>query len=154
MIALIDDDDYEKLSKIKWYYRKNEGYAVGNLPSPEKGVYPKVLMHRYIMDAPKGKQVDHINGNKLDNRKSNLRIATASTNKANCGLRKSNTSGYKGVSIQKGRTKKWAAQIKVDYNRIHLGYFYTKEEAALAYNEAALKYFGEFAKLNILKEEE
>jgi hypothetical protein len=153
--ATIDDEDYEKVSKVNWYYRK-EGYAVGNLPSPEKGVYPKVLMHRYIVDAPKGTQVDHINGNKLDNRKDNLRIANASTNKANCGVRSTNTSGYKGVVFVKARKhldKVWAAQIKVDYKTIGLGYFETKEEAAEAYNKAAVKYFGEFALLNIIEEE-
>jgi hypothetical protein len=149
--VLVDDEDYEKLSKLTWYFRK-QGYAVGNLPSPENGVYPKVLMHRYILNAPKGTQVDHINGNKLDNRRCNLRIANASKNKANCGIRSNNTSGYKGVTKATGRRKNkpWTAQIKVNYKRIHLGYFETKESAALAYNEAALKYFGEFAKLNEL----
>lgn len=155
MIALVDAEDYEMLSKVKWYFRK-EGYAVGNLPSPSKGVYPKVLMHRYILDAPKGTQVDHINGNKLDNRRENLRLANASTNKANDGMRSTNTSGYKGVVFAKARKHlptPWAAQIKVNYKTIGLGYFATKEEAALAYNEAAVKYFGEFAKLNTLKGE-
>jgi hypothetical protein len=153
MTALVDDEDYEKLTKINWYYRR-EGYAVGNLPSPEKGVYPKVLMHRYILDAPKGTQVDHINGNKLDNRKENLRIANASTNKANDGLRSTNTSGHKGVTKASGSRKRkpWVAQIKVNYEHIHLGYYATTEEAAKAYNEAALKYFGEFAKLNVVEE--
>lgn len=153
MTVLVDDEDYEWLSKVNWYFRK-EGYAVGNLPSPSKGVYPKVLMHRYILDAPKGTQVDHINGNKLDNRKENLRIANASTNKANCGLRSSNTSGYKGVVFAKARKHlptPWAAQIKVNYKTIGLGYFSTKEEAALAYNEASLNHFGEFAYLNTIK---
>lgn len=147
-VALVDDEDFDKLNAVKWYYRK-EGYAVGNLPSPEKGMYPKVLMHRYIMDAQKGQQIDHINGDKLDNRKENLRVANASTNKANCGLRKSNTSGYKGVSKATGkRNKQWTAEIKVNYKRKNLGYFYTPEEAAEAYNKAAIEAFGEFAKLN------
>lgn len=147
-IALVDDEDFKEISRITWYYRR-EGYAVGNLPSPEKGVYPKVLMHRYIMDAKKGEQVDHINGNKLDNRRENLRIANASTNKANCGLRSNNKSGYKGVYKASGkRNKQWTASIKVNYEKISLGYFFTPEEAALAYNEAAVKHFGEFAKLN------
>lgn len=155
VVTLVDDEDFEMLSKVTWYFRK-EGYAVGNLPSPSKGVYPKVLMHRYILNAPKGSQVDHVNENKLDNRRENLRLATASTNKANSGMRSINTSGYKGVVYVKARkhlSTPWAAQIKINYKTIGLGYFEVKEEAAKSYNEAAVKYFGEFAKLNIIKED-
>jgi hypothetical protein len=149
-IALVSDEDYEKVNIINWYYRK-EGYAVGNLKSPSKGIYPKILLHRYIMNAQKGVQIDHINGNKLDNRRENLRVANASLNKANCGLRSNNKSGYKGVQYRKDRNKCWFASIKVNYKLISLGYYYTPEEAARAYNEGAIKYFGEFSKLNELK---
>lgn len=137
-VALIDDEDFEKLNEFNWYFRK-EGYAVSNT---------KHLMHRLVMNAPKGYQVDHINLNKLDNRKSNLRLANASTNKANDGLRANNTSGYKGVQCMRGRKKPWMSRIKVNYKNIYLGYYYTPEEAARAYNEAAYIYFGEYARLN------
>jgi hypothetical protein len=148
-IALVDDEDFEELSEIKWYFRK-EGYAVGNLPSPKKGVYPKQLMHRHIMSAKKGQQIDHINGNKLDNRKCNLRIADASLNQANSKLRSTNTTGYRGVQYKKDRKKCWYATIKHNYKVICLGYFETKKEAGLAYNEKAKELFGEFARLNVI----
>ena len=90
------------------------------------------------------KQIDHINGNKSDNRISNLRLATASQNLSNKGITKSNTSGYKGVSFNRTK-KKWMASIKVNKKSINLGYFLTPEEASEAYKAAAIKHHGEFA---------
>jgi hypothetical protein len=92
-------------------------------------------------------QVDHINGNTLDNRKENLRICTQNQNGKNRLLNKNNVSGYKGVTYKKAN-KLWCAQIVVNYHKMYLGLFTTAEAAALAYNEAAKKYHGEFAKLN------
>lgn len=110
-------------------------------------------MHREIIDEKENEHVDHINGNKKDNRKSNLRIATSSQNSRNIGLRKNNTTGYKGVIYEKKRDK-WRAEIKKDYKSIFLGYFDTKEDAAKAYNEASMKYHGEFANLNNVMEDD
>lgn len=98
--------------------------------------------------------IDHINGDGLDNRKQNLRICTKSENACNRGIDRDNTSGYKGVcyiSNKTKRVKRWIAQIAINKKHICIGYFHTKEEAAIAYNEAATKYHGEFAKLNIIK---
>jgi hypothetical protein len=90
-------------------------------------------------------EVDHINHNGLDNRRINLRIATARQNKQNTKIQKSNTSGYKGVT--KDRTK-WRAMIRISGKRVHLGMFDDKRDAAIAYNRAAIKYHGDFACIN------
>lgn len=108
------------------------------------------LMHRVILSSKLERellpteQVDHINNNKLDNRRGNLRVASRQQNGFNTPIGKSNSSGYKGASWNKGANK-WIATIRVDGNKIHLGLFNTKEEAHQAYCEAATKYFGEFA---------
>ncbi len=102
---------------------------------------------------PRGFLVDHINGDKLDNRKSNLRLATRSDNEANKQKRrthagKATSSRYKGVSKMKNRNKCWKATITREKRQMSLGVYYTEEEAAKAYNKAALEHFGEFAVLN------
>lgn len=93
--------------------------------------------------------VDHVNGNKLDNRSENLRLATKAQNMRNRGKPSSNTSGYKGVSYHRP-TNKWKAYIKADYKQRYLGLFDNPEEAARSYNRAALELHGEFAHLNPL----
>lgn len=134
--TLIDSEDLEKVSHYKWFY--GQGYAKTNSG--------KLLMHRLILDFPEG-YIDHKNGNGLDNRKGNLRVCNQSKNIANQGICKTNTSGYKGVSWQKNE-KKWRSYIHVNQKYIHLGYYRNKKEAAKAYDEAALNYFGEFARMN------
>jgi len=105
-------------------------------------------MHREIMDAPAGMEVDHINGNGLDNRKCNLRLATSSQNKRNQRKQRRKTSSkYKGVYWHK-RDKVWVVRIQAEGKEKYIGSYKTEQEAALAYNEAALKYHGEYAKLN------
>lgn len=137
-VAIVDDADYEWLSQFKWCLTagKYAGRCInGNV----------VLMHRIINKTPEGVWTDHINENKLDNRRSNLRDCTSAQNKANVTRRKDNTSGFKGVAVFR---KKWQAYINKDGKRIHLGHFEKKEDAARAYNEAAVDIFGEFARLN------
>lgn len=138
--TLIDADMYEELSKYKWF--KNKGYCKRSTTKNYKTVH--FTMHRVIMQAKKGEYVDHINGDRLDNRRSNLRICSNQENLCNKPKQLNNTSGYKGVTWRK-IAKKWLAQIQVNNKTIHLGYYETKEEAALAYNIAAKKYHGEFA---------
>ena len=142
--AIIDQDDFELVSKYNWHVFAQKGYAGTDLP--RKDGKKKLLMHRLIMNPPDKMEIDHINGNVLDNRKKNLRICT---HQQNC----SNHRGYKklkGVGKVKDRPlkKPYYASIMVNYKRIHLGYFATEIEAAKAYNKGATKYFGEFAKLN------
>jgi hypothetical protein len=141
-VSLIDDDDFKKVQDYKWFINDN-GYVRGYKNWREKYVY----LHRLILDASSMQQVDHINGNRLDNRKENLRITSQQQNTFNAGLRSNNKSGYKGVRLRKD-TKRWSASITHNYKEISLGCFDTKEEAAEAYNRKALELFGEYARLN------
>lgn len=103
------------------------------------------MMHRLILDVPKGAEVDHINGNGLDNRRRNLRICTRSENQWNRRLAPNNTSGFKGVYRFQG---KWRAQIQSFGKKIHIGLYETRIEAARAYDEVAIKCHGDFAATN------
>lgn len=108
-------------------------------------------MHRFILGDTKGLEIDHRDGNGLNNCKSNLRLATRSENMQNSRVPKNNRYGVKGVCFLPNRYgKKWKAAICANNRAITLGHFHTKEEAAKAYNEAAKKYHGEFARLNVI----
>ena len=148
-VALIDDEDYDLVSQYKWCASWNKRtksyYAKTNIRKAD-GTWTMLQMHRLIMNAQKDEQVDHINHDTVDNRKSELRLCTHSQNSHNQGRNSKNTSGYKGVHWYK-RDKKWQAQIKLNGKKIHLGYFSTPEEAHAAYCKAALELHGEFAKV-------
>ena len=141
--SLVDDEDFSILNKHKWTVN-NTGHVWRNGVKDRKN--HGISISRFIMGFPKD-CVDHINGNLLDNRKSNLRICKLEDNAKNKTIYKNNKSGFKGVVRHKGR---WQASIAVDKKDIYLGMFQDKDKAALAYNEAAKKYHGEFAKLNII----
>lgn len=142
-VAIVDDDDYEWLSQQKWCYSK--GYAI-RMSSRKLGKQMGIHMHREILGTPDGMETDHINGDRLDNRKANLRICNHSQNEANQGKLSNNTSGRKGVCWDKNR-QKWLAQIQVNYKQINLGCFTDIEDAAHTYEKAAIEYFGEFARV-------
>lgn len=147
--ALVSDCDYVALRHHQWGYmhtRKGGQYARRTVRD-KQGI--QRLMHDVVARRMglQGPQVDHRNCDTLDNCRSNLRAATNSQNHANEGVRKNNTSGFKGVSWS-AWTGRWMAGIKVNYKRIHLGYFTQKVKAAKAYNQAARKHFGKYARLN------
>jgi len=143
--VLVDEEDYEELSKYNWHSDSNN-YAVRE--SRINKTRLRFIMHRQIMNFPSKKfEIDHINMNQLDNRKTNLRLATHQQNNVNKGNRIDNKTGYKGIYWEKSRNK-WQAHIEVNQKKIHLGRFAIKEDAARAYDTAAKKHFGEFARLN------
>jgi hypothetical protein len=142
--AIVDDEDFEILSKYSWHLGAR-GYACRAVRTGKKTT--QILMHREIMNIPAGMETDHINRNKIDNRKSNLRICTRTQNEQNKPGKVYNTSGYKGVCWHKGFGK-WTARIRVDKKQINLGSFLTAEEAAHVYDKAARKHHGEFAVTN------
>lgn len=142
--AIVDDGDYEWLSQWKWFY--NNGYA-GRRTSKFIGKQKTIKMHSAVMNTPDGMSTDHANGNTLDNRRSNLRICNTSENAMNLRTPNDNTSGYKGVSWHKA-TGKWQVKIGFQKSVIYIGEYNNVTDAALAYNEAARKYFGDFARLN------
>lgn len=143
-VALVDDADYEWLNQWKWYC-SSEGYAERD--EGRRGNRKRILMHRLILGVSKEFQADHINNNRLDNRRANLRTCTYSENNQHRGVSSSNTSGYKGVTFVKV-TKKWRATIRVNRVKVELGSYKNIIDAARAYNQAAKKYHGEFAVLN------
>jgi len=148
--ALVDDEDYDWLMSLgKWYAHKdgNTFYAVRVVNAGGRRV--KLRMHREITQAKKGKVVDHKDGDGLNNQKANLRECETAENTKNRIGNVNSASKYKGV--QKS-DKKWRVTIFLNGNRFHLGVFSDEIKAAIAYNEAAIKYHGEFARLNEIPE--
>ena len=142
-VTIVDDEDYELLTKWKWHLQ-TAGYAC-NKGGVGKGT---VYMHRLILDCPDDMIVDHIDGNRLNNKRENLRIVTYSQNHMNRKVKRKNcTSKFKGVSYDANRGK-WRSYIKLDGKFIHLGEFNTEMEAALTYDKAASERFGEYSSLN------
>ena len=143
--ALVDDEDYDFLMQWKWHY---DGYYarrqthIGMFNGKQK--QKPIRLHIQIMNPPGKSQVDHINADRLDNRKCNLRLCSAQQNNRNRGMSKR---GYKGVHFSK-KNKNWVAQITINKKTTHIGSFKELKDALSAYNEAAIFHFGEFAKLN------
>lgn len=141
--AKVDNDDFELLINFNWkcnYHNYERSVHLG-------------LMHRFIMNCPKNKIIDHINHDRLDNRKANLRICTVSNNGMNRLKYSGFTSKYKGVCWVKERSL-WKSSIKHNDAYIHLGFFENEKDAGLAYDKKAIELFGEFALLNFTKKKE
>lgn len=147
--TLIDDEDYGKIKDFTWHLSKDRhDFYIETFVYPGDSARERILMHRLIAGAQKDSLVDHINHNTLDNRKANLRICSIKENSRNRRRRKQGyTSKYKGVYFCKTK-RRYRARIFMDGKSIHLGSFKNEEDAARAYNEAVMIYFGEFASLN------
>jgi hypothetical protein len=156
-VALIDDDDYEKVSNYSWMalVLKNNLYAVSRTKKESSKNRKIFRMHQLILGTI-GKQacIDHINHNGLDNRKENLRVCTIAQNCSNAIHKENNKFGYKGVCLLGGHHKNKPFRAQIVYQRKHyyLGNFSTIKEAAMAYDKKALEFFGEFACINFPEE--
>lgn len=133
---LIDAEDYERVKNVCWYI--NHGYVLGCINGKE------VRLHRFLTECPETAIVDHINQNKADNRKCNLRIVNHSQNNMNKSMQKNNTSGYVGVNYHK-KNRKWTASISVNRHQIYLGSFDMIQDAIEARKKAEERYFGAFS---------
>lgn len=143
--TIISDEDFDELSKVKWCAPLGRGGLRYAKISSAKSYMGYTSMHRYIMKARTGDMVDHINGDTLDNRRSNLRLVTASQNQANARFFKENTkTKVKGINLRP--TGRFRARIQVNKKRIALGDFTSLEAAVNAYREASSEHFGEYAR--------
>jgi hypothetical protein len=145
--VIVDPEDVLRIS-LSGPWRPHRGsrkqYFVHSMPRPK---HENILLHRFLVSAPDGMDVDHINGNTFDNRKENLRICTHSENQKNQKLRINNTSGAKGVSYDK-RKKKWRPRITVDGKELFLGYFERLEDAKEAYKHASKTHHGAYGRIS------
>jgi hypothetical protein len=143
LVAVVDAEDVERvLAAGKWQALVGDHTTYAQRNVYEQGQRRTVLLHTFLTGWPR---VDHRDGNGLNNRRSNLRPATARQNMQNRRIQSNNTSGYKGVGRQWNR---WRATIQIDGRQVHLGTFGDPADAARAYDAAAREHFGEFARLN------
>jgi hypothetical protein len=146
-IAIVDDEDFERVNQFKWFAKKDENTWYARRTVRIDGKRKNIHLHTFIMNTALGFVVDHKNHNGLDNRKENLRLCSKSQNQHNQKLRQGGTSQYKGVCWHKNK-RCYFARIVIAGKQKHLGSFTDEVEAAKAYDEAAKEHFGEFAHLN------
>ena len=145
--AIVDDEDFDILEKHKWSYRKMGNCEYAETRIRVNGKQQTIMMHRMILDFPKNKFVDHVDMNGLNNQRSNIRVCNRSQNGMNRKVFKNNKSGFKGVMKDKERGL-WKSRIYFNKVAIFLGRFSDIVEAAKAYDAAAKRLFGDFARLN------
>lgn len=144
-VAIVDAQDFPLISRYKWFAIRDKRY-------PDRWYarthidHNLTAMHRFLMRADTKQKVDHVNGNGLDNRRKNIRLCDSIRNGQNRSTQK-HSSKFKGVTWYRWLSK-WVCHIRVNKQLIHLGYFKSEIDAGIAYNKAAVKYFGEFARVN------
>jgi len=147
-VAIVDEDDYAELNRFKWYVaRSGLGRNYAHRMSSANGKRLCISMHRSIARPPRGKIIDHIDGDGLNNTRANLRFCTASQNNRNRIKRAACHSRFKGVTW-KADAKLWFAQIASDKVKYNIGYFKDEIEAARAYDKEALRLHKDFARIN------
>ena len=151
MRTVVDEDDYTYLNQWKWCVLRSGKlcYAARNTGQKQGEKHIIILMHRQILNVPECKEIDHKDGDGLNNCRTNLRICNHHKNHFNLRSRINTSSIYKGVYWDKGKHK-WRARLGINGKMKHIGDFKDERQAALAYNRMAAIYFGEFARLNIL----
>ena len=149
-ICLVDDDDYESVSRFHWSAMKGFSTTYAFRKERVSGIIRTVYLHRALMNPDARQKVDHINGNGLDNRRANLRCCTNQQNVINRRKKQKARSRFKGVTWHE-KGQKWRARIMIDRQEISLGLFATEADAAVAYNAAAKAAWGEYACLNELE---
>jgi hypothetical protein len=142
----VDDEDAERVSAYSWWVSSSTEIDCHVICFSAKINKKITKLHRFIMGDPIGLVVDHRDGNRLNNRKSNLRACTVRENNMNLGLTRRNRSGYRGVSFSK-ESGKWRATISLDKRQLHLGYFERADIAAAAYEKAAEVFYGDNRRL-------
>ncbi len=150
MVTIVDEEDYAYLNQWKWHTLKVEKLCYAARSIKQGKGSNQILMHRQLLDVPKGKEIDHKDGDGLNNCRSNLRICNHQQNHFNLRNRINTSSIYKGVYWDKDK-RRWRATLVVGGEKKRLGRFKDELQAALAYNQAATVYFGEYARLNILQ---
>ena len=143
-VAIVDDEDAAMVSALRWNLIFHQGERIYAISNSATG---SVLMHRLLMQCQDGLEVDHRNGDGLDNRRENLRVCTHAENMQNRAQHRNNTSGVTGVYWHRHRNK-WAVQLRVNGKKVSLGHFSEMEEAKRVRDDAARRYHGEFARLN------
>lgn len=153
-VTLVDDEDFERFAPLGWYAAVSGAlaYAVRHERAANAASRRLIRLHRLIIGAPDGTVVDHVDGNGLNNRRCNLRLATAGQNASN-SIHRGNKHGFRGL-VMRNRPTPYVAKINVGCRRITIGCFKTAEDAARAYDDAARRMHGEFARLNFPHEGE
>lgn len=152
--ATVDDNDYDYLSQFKWHasvrrYKSTHKVYAARKKRKEDGSWTNIYMHREIMGVlGKDVEIDHVDNDRLNNQKDNLRLCSGGDNMCNRGKQSNNKTGYKGVFNSNSLSSPWFAQIRINRKQIYLGRYKTKESAAQAYNDGAILYHGKYAKLN------
>lgn len=152
-VALVDDEDWEEVNKHKWCAHRGTGkqtwYAKRSVWRKDEQRQVTVCMHDAILGGdPRGRRIDHADGDGLNNQRGNLRFATSEEQARNRPAHRNNKTGLKGVTYTPGHPRPYRTVIRIDGRQVHLGYFFSPEDAAIAYDTKAIEVYGEFARLN------